>query len=1459
MDNWGTGDIDPGLLHPIWHETAKGSRVSVVLDGLLWDHDMSFAFSVPDGQPVRLIGLTKPCLECRRLTLIDAVVDFCGPFVDLLVTDDTCVIPHGHCSLDCLWNLVEVCSGIGASTTGFVKAGFRHVCSVELRPSLAELHRRLHEQVPVIVGDIANPGLLKEVHSQCKPPFTVAAGVSCQPYSSGGPQAGQHDERACTVPAVVKMAHLLQVPALVVECVTPARTNNWVRAHIELLVHVLGYHVTEISLRLEDVWTARRYRWWLVAVQASLGLVHVPPMPTGCGLVVRDLLPFTKTWSQEDMQQLCLTAQELMIHQQNGVPMSKYLLQVHDKLPTCLHSWGNQCGACPCGCRSDSFSESRLLSRGLYSQLLPVPPELGLGSFRHLHHCEVSLLNGFLPMQNWGPDARLNLAAIGQLASPLQSAWIGSCLKRHVGKLMGLETLCQPTDVLHAMKVELFAQSKMLYPPLMKQCEQHFTHIQLDQGPFMTIQVPSSATLAQLKQAEFALGLSTAASFVHADTGDDLMDSVGIAGLSIRVQTDPVESRPVVALPSLSEPFEAEAVSAVAVSDHVMQVCPTQVDLPDAEIMEVVDLLAAETRLEHDMLSQCLQLPPSGLLQMIPPLVANSDQCQALRLQKTNAQVRLDLLQRQDVLWGDDEIHWAFFESMLTTLHPEVMVIDPLLSQTWLTHSPREEVADHFRSYPHVRMVVTAVLSQEQWIPIVWTTTATELAASIWAHDEADVHTLAPLHAKVAFGLRQPAYTVACTRRSFGANLCGAAAVAFCEHVLNEKPLPMSQEALTHLHHQTKCAFAAYVQQTGVVPRPWFWGHGSSDTVQLLATLLQFHGVPVPQTQQRARLVMQSLGKDAVHQAITGSSPWKAIKQLANLHQPPVQLVLHDEQLAVTSKRPAKPKGKKGGGPRSIPVQPADIDPGMLTLDEGMFCTGPNEPLPQLSLSQVGPLSTGVAIANAQDVQPCLKSGALLTSKALAIIVLSQSDLDTTLQWSTIRFAARCSLNQEPMLLHGVLLQLGQKPVYQCGSNHSPISPTPAIACARVTVYADQWHDDWEDFCTRPVKHILRRLPMLVTCRTGAACQCPGWHPADDECDAILDVFRRNFFSDGGKPVKPDKAAYFCVFIRYAKQLETQVLATSGCQGIYLEPKTEDALQPHADYQVIWLPQLTFEEICHKARCEATGFGLARTGPRYGLRVKAADFPRAFANLKPDAVYLAPGQRVEYLCGPWPYGIDRKSLAKVFKEWGWAARPLQPQQGVQGGLMWAVQAISEPQQNVISMPHGQVVVSRSKPLQPPPTLSTPVIGPTDTVKLCSAKDAKSSVDPWLKDDPWKNALHATPLTVASASSTNALQELEQRLEQTILAKIPPPSDSMEVDGQEDRLQQLENQMNALAKRQSTLEVTVADNHAQSTAQVQSLQQQMAGQFEVQSKQLQTMLSDQMTRIETILAKKPRTE
>ena len=152
---------------------------------------------------------------------------------------------------------------------------------------------------------------------------------------------------------------------------------------------------------------------------------------------------------------------------------------------------------------------------------------------------------------------------------------------------------------------------------------------------------------------------------------------------------------------------------------------------------------------------------------------------------------------------------------------------------------------------------------------------------------------------------------------------------------------------------------------------------------------------------------------------------------------------------------------------------------------------------------------------------------------------------------------------------------------------------------------------------------------------------------------------------------------------------------------------------------------------------------------------------------------------------------------------------------------------------------------------------TLVVGHAKTVELCRPSDTNMP-DPWMTHDPWSKAVTQATVPQVLQPAPHVLHEIEQRLEKSLLEKLPT-AERMEVDDQDQRLQVLEQQVQQLTSRQTSLEHAVQDNHQQHTAQVQSLQQQMKVQLDMQSQQMQTMLTDQMTRLEAILAKKPRTE
>ena len=148
---------DAMLLYPDWTKLTKGAKLSLVLDVLVHTTEMMLAATVPGNQRVRVIGAIDPHVRgCRRLTCFDVIFDSSQDEVDLLLTDETVVIAHGMKQAEDLYRCVELCAGLACSSVGLSAAGFRHVCSVEWRAPLVDLHRTCVGGVPVIQGDISD-------------------------------------------------------------------------------------------------------------------------------------------------------------------------------------------------------------------------------------------------------------------------------------------------------------------------------------------------------------------------------------------------------------------------------------------------------------------------------------------------------------------------------------------------------------------------------------------------------------------------------------------------------------------------------------------------------------------------------------------------------------------------------------------------------------------------------------------------------------------------------------------------------------------------------------------------------------------------------------------------------------------------------------------------------------------------------------------------------------------------------------------------------------------------------------------------------------------------------------------------------------------------------------------------------------------------------------------------------
>ena len=644
------------------------------------------------------------------------------------------------------------------------------------------------------------------------------------------------------------------------------------------------------------------------------------------------------------------------------------------------------------------------------------------------------------------------------------------------------------------------------------------------------------------------------------------------------------------------------------------------------------------------------------------------------------------------------------------------------------------------------------------------------------------------------------------------------------------------------------------------------WGFGpQGQLVKNLVQELSKHGIPQAVVEDRALAAIKTLGSEQIMTALNHRQPWKQLKILGTNSK--FQFVLPSELAQAVENNKGKPIGPKGKGKgaRALPP-PAELDPTKLQLLDGTFHCN-DHILPQLNMKQIGPVSSGVILISLHDAEPYLRSGAKVSTEPLAPLVLQRTgtDIQTALPHARITVPCRCIVNNEPVLAEVVIVQVGTGLVEKANGHALVSVDTPDVVTLKVMVYKDELRSDWAEFCNAPIRNLVSLLPKLKKCSTDQ-CTCPAWH--NEEClplrDPILDVWRRQFLRAGFKPCPAPKADIFSVCIRIPQCILESLLAASGSSGAYCEPRSADGKEILSDYVVVWSSKHTLQEMQHLMQTNPAVTGLARLGDRRGLRVRAQQGKVIHQLLRPDTVFLPNGPKNTYTVGPLPYGVDRQAVAKILRQAGWESRPLQPSTPCPGrGVMWLVQATEDPEHTIIATTSGDIVINKQRQEPAVFTQKTTTVGSADTLALCgtTAQAKTNDADPWAHQDPWRS-YQKTQTLPAATGPTEGMQQIEERIQSAVLAKIQQPME----DDIPDRVQALEGQVHQLLAKQQGLEVQFHEHSSQHSQQINALQnqvtaqaQQLHGHLENQNQNMQSLFEQQMQQIRGLLSKRPREE
>ena len=1494
---WG----DPGQ-KVVWgfdHSTAIGASANVVAEIVSVSEGSVLARLWPCGRNARFLGDFDIPNQCQAITVFQGKLICKSPMPVFEVGGMDSVLCHRRCTRDDMWNMIELCAGIGVGTMGFNQAGIRTVCAADWSRPFTQAFQEIHPDIPVVTGDIGDSEVLKQLYRLHPEPAMLMCGFACQPFSAGGQQRGANDDRSLTLPKTLRAAVLLRSVAVILECVQDAGSNSMVRNLVDSFAQECGYHLAEVNLQLSDVWVSKRARWWAILTAPFIGQVSLRGfLASEHPAVPRDLFPSPLVVSPAELEQLLLHPEELEKFRTYEPNLGRLFLKLDGKAPTALHSWGSQVLACHCGCRSAGFSHDTLSKRGLYGILIPLPAldsssDSSMPMLRHPHPTAVALLNG-VPEIVWPDDLRLVLAGLGQMAAPFHALWIGAQLQQHLDTVFfGSSNI----DLLGLMdqlagRMSQIADSLTFLPA---------SPMDLPEPPVEDLALPFD-DVANTPWAQFKhLGSGVEVTVVHESdqvpytvklsTCEDTVESVieascellGFSLDSVRV----LDCGSGLDLP-LHHPAAGLCLWICPKTQHAdpdqlfgaLDVSPTIQWVPDCTATETDErpnnAEASPGFVNAPVLDPVANLDAERLPLVTEPSIPDLALMQALRNQTMTAEARREILGNQGTIWADDEMLFHMQQMQAAANKATWAVMDPLLCAEAIKRPSSGLIGQWIRSLGfRPTAILGVVCCNRHWTPFIWTWTAHCTIASSWDVPGSPPPGFSVLHQAIATAVGSRTFTAHIVHRNFaGDTLCGICALRFIDSMLRGKMLPTSAEEAHQLHVIGRSLFVAHLESLASVPRPWIFGAGlDPKAADRLHALLSDHGVDTSQVKARGNLLIQAIGLAATQQAVTSGQPWRALKAAANQCRPPFQIVLPAELEAVVGRKAQQGgiKGKKKGSQstkksQTKPEQPPGLDPAKLLIEDGVFALHDGTQVNQISLSDIGPFATGVILCTVEQASAYLRASQLVSTGGLGLVLLNgdPSHVGTSLSWSTQRVILRCQANKEPILAPACLVQLGHQAVISKPAQDVSEALHAPAACLKVAIYRDSV-EDWDQVIRAPVKYLLGLLPPLQVCVAGTPtqpCQCPKWHASPDSCveDPVLDVWRRQWVSLSFQACSAERAEAFLVNLRCLESQLEAALNLSGRNGLFLEPRSLDARESHLDYQVLWLPKVDLAELTRLQQCTAGALGLARIGSRLGIRSRLRDAPSVAQTLKPGSVFLAAGSRSSFELGPLPFGCDRLTVSKLCAQWGWKARPLQPSRTVDGtlGNMWRVQACTDPPNNVVYYQGNEIVITKiSEGDQQSANTSTQVIGNSATVQLCS-KEATPGTDPWLKNDPWAPAQpHSAPAPTVDAQTS--IKEVEARITQKVWDKFNAGNMEVDTTATEARFAALEQQVQSLTAHQQQMEIAIEDSSKRSDNQIAALQAQVTTQIDNQGVHIQGMFQAQLQQIEALLSKRARME
>eukprot|EP00438_Fugacium_kawagutii_P006940 Skav203606 [mRNA] locus=scaffold935:358599:363133:+ [translate_table: standard] len=1376
-----------------------GATVSLLLEVISFDATQTSHVlrTTLNGTMVRFRGVLP---TDRTVVLVThAIVHTHGPgqMSELVPSQHTQVIARPYVDMQHITEVVEVCSGMGCLGQGLEAAGFDVALRTDCNGTMIQLASRL-SPAEACMSDVCSDQILLDVSSRAPKAGTAAAGVPCQPYSRLGDKQAQSDVRSQPLLFFLRMSFLLRFSIIIIECVSEAFNCSWFQHVLTTFCKRTRFLLKQSVLQLQSVWPARRTRLWVTLTHPMIGPCEVGPLPTVQPTpLVSHVLDCYLHLPESELRQLSLDLYELRRFDEVGFDTNR--LHWNRQMQTSLHSCGNQLTGCPCGCRQFPFTEARLATG-----------------------------------QSWGTHLKHVLCALGQLASPIHSLWVGAHIVQQLRdrKLISKDAPVPAQILLDYMTKLLQSRDAVFGSPTKPNTLQFQQMVQNREFVMPTYQTPDAPPPTTV-----LISQSGGADHADAASAPESKDSVA--------NESPVES-------GLPMPKFAQVLTHIVSStpDHSPAPFLTggvsgfenkrrRTRSPEAEVV-TGELPSAElSSQEQRALLQDAHTPSPA--KSNPPEQLDEPKPDDEEAKSLYVQIRHPAdatTQSTRVSPGTTAGQLTIAEDKLGSLpqpiNPRtwtntfVPLTQPLddLPECHLTTTFTEQIPCPFAvdgPTPSICMPTTreqALAQQQGWV--AWDEmnyylqylTCDDMALPIevrsftsstsaiehtpgWLRDIIEANM--PMQFATAYMYKNHWIPILVSIGQ-GANEvfttpddCGVA-----DELVDPlgQPAQITKAPLKHV----------FVADCGFQSLAWLICMAQRQEVEPLLE----HKAHAWRKSFHAHLVNEGLHNIRIEELILGGM------QADPMYQPLSELLTHHGVFpsqvhertgqvlqAIGSHRIAgilkskrawadlKAAANQVKPPVRLISQP-ELEAQIASRTQHRKSIGrkPNKPPPKQDPGG-NPTMIKASDLTIPDGVFCQQGGPPLKSikpdqvgpTACGVLILDQQDAEATLKL------------QRPVTPHALALIVIASPVNQT-VHSNPVIRFPAMCNSTqepVLVAGYMYQLGAQQVCRQesPNKLAVEERPaeairiVVFQDQAGELWTNMKDSPvkavlqADDVlrpvngASPVLDVWDRQWMTKRFEKVKSSQADLFTCLVRIDATLVETILTKSGQQGVYYEPRSICGRFPSNSHHVTWLPNMTYQEAKYALQTAPHKVSLVRHGERYGLRSDTINALQVHTKFRADTPMLLGATKTLYALGPLPFSTSKEAVAKLLKAWDWDARPLQPRgrSADHSGITWTIQAVEEPSHWIFSLQRGDVLITKIQPTTKP-------VSPNAQFSIVASRKTMDHLrqnedDPMLSNDPWLPAAQKSRAQAAAASSVTSTQlvQLEASLEQKMKKAI----------------------------------------------------------------------------------------